>query len=142
VKPIRQSLFACAVAGLFFLGGGAARADEDVPTFKKANKRETEEFVTKVGTAIIKAARSKPQKIGVTSYKYTTPKEGRSDLVLKMHYTGFASRKKYNVDITVKLDSGDDRKWEVLNIDYKDTNPAPLGPSQKGIQELIKKFNK
>ena len=125
------------------VGGQAARADDDdVPSFKKDKDRETKEFVAKVGAAIVKAGRLKPQNMEVEKYEYTKPKAGRTELKLKMIYHGLVTKKKYTADIVVKLDSSDPNKWEVLNIAYKDNNPSPTKPNAKNIQELIPKFNK
>ena len=133
----------CGALACVLAGGQVARADDDdIPTFKKDKDRETKEFVAKVGSAIVHAARSKPQKIEVEKYEYTKPKAGRTELKLKMIYYGVVTKKKYTADIVVILDSSDATKWEVLNITYKDTNPSPAKPSVKSIQELIPKFNK
>ena len=139
----RRALFA-ALPGLLLVAVGTARADDEaLPTFKNTAKRETEEFVSKVGAAVIKAARAKPQKIELKKHEYTNPKAGRKDLVLKMRYVGLVTRKKYDADITVMLsvDPSDKDKWEVVNIKYKDTNPSPLDPNETKIQKLIKDFN-
>jgi hypothetical protein len=140
----RAPLFAALPALIVFAVGAARADDEALPSFKNVDKRETEDFVTKVGAAVIKAARTKPQKIELKKHEYTTPKAGRKDLVLKMTYSGLVTKKKYDVDITVMLtvDPSDKDKWEVVNIKYKDTNPSPLAPSEKKIQALIKEFNK
>jgi hypothetical protein len=125
------------------VGTQAARADDDdVPSFKKDKDRETKEFVAKVGSAIVKAGRLKPQNMEVEKYEYTKPKAGRTELKLKMVYHGLVTKKKYTADIVVKLDSSDAGKWEVLNITYKDNNPSPTKANVKNIQELIPKFNK
>jgi hypothetical protein len=139
MKPLR--LLCCALLCVL-IGVQAARADDDAPSFKKENHRETKEFVAKVGTAIIKAGRLKPQNIEVDRYEYTKPKAGRTELKVKMIYHGLVTKKKYNADILVKLDSSDPNKWEVLNITYKDDNPSPTKPNTRNIQDLIPKFNK
>ena len=41
----------------------------------------------------------------------------------------------------VKIDSTDKDAWEVLNIDYADTNAA-IKHNEKKVQDLIKRFNK
>lgn len=131
-----------ALACLVFVASSAHADEDSVPSFKKATNRDTKEFVTKVGTAIIKAARSKPQKIELTKYDYEMPKANRRELKIKMNYSGLVTKLKYTVDITVKIDSSDKEKWEVLDIDYKDSNKSPVGPSLKKIRELIKVLNK
>ena len=127
------------------VGGQAARADDDdppVPSFKSDKGRETKEFVTKVGTVVVKAARSKPTKIELEKYEYTKVKPGRTELKVKMIYYGLVTKKKYNADIVVQLDSSDANKWEVLNIKYTDNSTNVLKANTKGVQELILKFNK
>jgi hypothetical protein len=142
MKILGPSALSCALLCVL-VGGQAARADDDdIPSFKKDKDRETKEFVAKVGTAIVKVARVKPQNMEVEKYEYTKPKAGRTELKVKMIYHGLVTKKKYTADIVVKLDSSDASKWEVLNITYKDTNPSPAKPNIKNIQELIPKFNK
>jgi hypothetical protein len=117
----------------------AVRADDNI-SFKKRGDAE-KAFVTKVGKAIVKAARSKPQKVELEKFDYSSPKTGRTHLTLKVNYTGLVSRKKWVADITVIIDSTNKDSWEVLNIKYNDNNPSPLGPSERKIQALIKKLN-
>jgi hypothetical protein len=123
-----------------------ARADDAVPSFKTSTDRETREFVTRVGTAIVKAARSRPEKIELDRYEYSKPKTGRRELLIKMTYTGPVSKrlgKKYTTTIKVKIDAADRDKWEVLDIEYKDSNRfSLLSPSEKKIRALIPKFNR
>jgi len=143
--PLTRRALLAALPALMFVVVSAARAgDEPLPTFKDASKRESEDFMTKVGSAIIKAARAKPQKIELKKHEYTNPKAGRKDLMLKMTYAGLVTKKKYDVDITVMIsvDPSDKDKWEVVNIKYKDTNPSPLDPNEKKIQKLVKEFNR
>jgi hypothetical protein len=131
-----------AVLSAFVLAaGGFAFAADDSISFKKRGDAE-KMFVTRVGAAIVKAARTKPQKIELEKYDYTHPKAGRTHLNLKMNYTGLVTRKKYVADIVVIIDSTNKDSWEVLNIKYSDSNPSLLGPSERKIQELIKVLNK
>lgn len=116
--------------------------DADFPAFKSGSKRESKEFVTKVGDVIVKAARSKPRKIDLTDFSYASPKAGRKELTLKMTYTGAVTRVKFTVDVVMLLDTEDKDKWEVLNIRYSDSNKSPVPYSEKKVQDLIKKFNK
>ena len=133
----------CALLCVLVTGQGARADDDDpVPSFKSDKGRETKEFVTKVGTVVVRAARSKPTKIELEKYEYTKVKAGRTELKLKMIYHGLVTKKKYTADILVKLDSSDAGKWEVLNITYKDNNPNVLKANIKNVQELIPKFNK
>ena len=132
----------CALLCVLVATQATRAGDDEVPSFKKEKDRETKEFVAKVGSAIVKAGRLKPQNMEVEKYEYTKPKAGRTELKLKMIYHGLVTKKKYTADILVKLDSSDASKWEVLNIEYKDNNPSPTKANVKNIQELIPKFNK
>jgi hypothetical protein len=136
---IHQVAVLIALAGLLVLNR-PARAAEDSISFKKRGDAE-KMFVTKVGTAIIKAARFKPQKLSLEKYNYENPKAGRTHLNIKMVYHGLVSRKRYVADIVVIIDSTNKDSWEVLNIKY-DNNPSPTSPNERKIQELIKELNK
>jgi hypothetical protein len=79
MKAILFSL--TALAGLALLAGApAARAadDDEVPSFKKRGDME-KKFVEKVGTAIVKAART-ATKIELDKYEITDPKKDRKEL--------------------------------------------------------------
>jgi hypothetical protein len=136
----RTLLMFLALAGLFLVTATASAADE-TPSFKKRGDAE-KQFVAKAGTAVVKAARSKPQKVALLSYEYTKPKANRTELTIKMEYYGLISMKRFIADMTFIIDSTDKDSWEVLNIRYSDNNPNPVGPSEKKIQALIKDFNK
>jgi hypothetical protein len=141
MKAIRKLSLLAALACLLWLTGSVRAADDEVPTFKKRGDQE-KAFVTKVGASIIKAARFKPQKIELDKYEITDPKKDRKDLKIKMIYHGLVTKKKYTADITVKVDSGDKDKWEVLRIDYEDNNPSLTKPNRTKIDDLVKKFNR
>jgi hypothetical protein len=128
------------LTGLALLLTGGARADDNI-SFKKKKERE-KEFVTRVTAAVIKAARSKPQKVAVLKSEYVKPKANRTELVVKAEYFGAVTKKRYLADITFIIDSSDPDSWEVVNVRYSDNNPSPLGPNEKKIQQLIKEFNK
>jgi hypothetical protein len=117
-----------------------ARAADDEPSFKKRGDQE-KQFVTLVGEAIVKAAHGTAKKTALLEYAYKEPKPNRTELTLKMEYYGAVVGKRYVADIVVKIDSTDKNAWEVLNIDYADTNTA-IKQNEKKIQELIKKFNR
>jgi len=124
----------------------ARAANDPVPSFKTSTDKETKEFVTKVGTAIVKAARSKPKDIEIDRYEYTRPKAGRRQLLIKMTYFGSISRpfkkKPFTATITLKIDSEDRNRWEVLDIEYKDDNKVSLAsPSAAKVRKLIPQFN-
>jgi hypothetical protein len=147
MKTTRKLGLLAALACLAALAGQSARAaDDDVPSFRKRgdNEKEQKAFVTRVGTAIVKAARTKPQKIELEKYELGNPRDrkGRTNLKIKMNYSGLITKKKYTADILIKIDSSDKDAWEVLSIDYKDSNNSPLGPSEKKIRALIPKLNR
>jgi hypothetical protein len=123
------------------LVASAARADDppDI-SFKKRGDNE-KNFVKEVGKAIIKAAHGTAKKIDLLKYEYTEPKANRKELAIKMEYHGAVTGKRYVADIVVKIDSSDKDSWEVLNIDYVDTNTG-VKHNEKKVQELIKELNK
>jgi hypothetical protein len=127
------------LTGLVLLAGTAFGAAEPDISFKKRGDAE-KAFVTRVGTAIIKAARPGPTKIGLLKYSFTRPKANRTDLNISMEYYGILTKKRYTADIVVLIDSTDKDNWEVVNIRYSDTR---LGAHREAkIQQLIKKLNK
>ena len=86
------------VACLACLAAGQVRAaDEEVPSFKKGKDRETKEFVKKVAVPIVKVARFKPQNIEVARYEYTKPKEGRTELKMKVNWNGAATEEEIHL---------------------------------------------
>jgi hypothetical protein len=145
MKTIRMFCLCAAVACLAALAGNSVRAaDEEVPSIKKrpANAKEEKAWATKIGTAIVKAART-TKDVELKKYQFKEVTKQRTDLILKMTYKGIATKKEYTADITVKILGADKDKWEVLNIDYKDDGRTGLlGPSEKGIQAMIPKLNK
>jgi len=124
----------------FLVVAPSVRADD--PSFKKRGDKE-KQFVEEVGTAIVKAARTKPVSIEMDSYKITEPKKGRKELKITMNWKGAITKKKFVSTIVVKIDVSDKDVWEVANIDYEDDNNVSGGkPRQNEIQALIKKFNR
>jgi hypothetical protein len=144
MKTLSMFSLCAALVGLAALTGNSARAaDDDVPSIKKrpTGAKEEKEWVTKVGTAIVKAART-TKDVELKKYEFKEPKKNFTDLKITMTYKGIATKKEYTANITVKIDSSNKDKWEVLNIDYKDDGTTGLlGPSTKSIQALIPKFN-
>lgn len=136
---LRRRVAGLAVLGLWLAAAGAATAAEPDVTFKKRGTEE-KRFVESVGKAIIKAAHSTGKKPALLEYKYEKPKEGRTNLKMKMEFYGAATKKRYIADIVVKIDSSNKEAWEVLNIEYSDNDSIPY--SIKKVQALIKQFNK
>ena len=134
-------LFALAgLAGLVLVTTALAQGDA-VPSIKKTANKEDKKFQEQVFMTILKAARAKPREPMFDEGKVKKVKEGRKELLLKGHYT--TVRGKADVEITIHIDSLDEKAWEVLRIEYKDTNKAsPASPSQKNIDKLIPMFNK
>jgi hypothetical protein len=122
------------------LAASAARADDTDISFKRRGDNE-KNFVKAVGTAIVKAAHGTATKIDLIKYEYTEPKPGRKELAIKMDYHGAVTKKRYVADIVVKIDATDKDSWEVLNIDYADTNTT-IKHNEGKIQDLIKMLNK
>jgi hypothetical protein len=137
----RRLAGAAVLAGLSLCWAATAvGADEPNISFKRRGDEE-KRFVTAVGTAIVKAAHGTAKKIALIKYEYTKPQANRTELNLKMEYHGAATGKRYVADIVVKIDSTDKDAWEVLNIEYADTN-AGIKPNERKIQELIKQLNR
>jgi hypothetical protein len=123
------------------IGAALVRAaDDEVPSFRKRGDEE-KRFVAKVGEAIIKAAHQTAKNIGYLKHEYTFPKPNRTELTIKMEYHGKVTNKRYVSDIVVKIDSSNKNDWEVLNIEYADSNTTIKHNEQK-VQNLIKEFNR
>ncbi len=125
-------------ACIVVLLAGTARAADEL-SFKKRGDVE-KQFVARVGEAVIHAAHMTGKKIALIEYKYTNPKPNRTELAIKMEFYGIVTGKRYVADIVVKIDSSNKDAWEVLNIEYSDTDNIKAN-AQK-IQELIKELNK
>ncbi len=130
---------AALLAGLSLCWTMTAGAADDNISFKKRGDEE-KRFVAAAGTAIVKAAHKTAKKIDLLKYEYSKPKANRTELTVKMEYHGAVSGKRYVADIVVKIDSSNKDAWEVLNIEYTDSNTVPH--NEKKIQELIKELNK
>ena len=119
--------------------GGLARANEEDISFKKRAMDE-KRFVAAVGEAIVKAAHGTARKIALLKYDYSHPKPNRSELAIKMEYSGAVTGKRYVADIVVKIDSTDKEAWEVLNIDYFPLEVSDFGPAITKIQAAKPNF--
>jgi len=132
------------LAGLALLAVGSVARADDVPSFKNRGEKE-KEWVSDVGTAVVKAARSGPTAIEMDSYKIedVKDKKDRKDLKITMNWKGGITKKKFVSTITVHIDSTKEKEWEVLNIDYEDDNKVSFTkPNANNIQDLVKKFNR
>jgi hypothetical protein len=132
-----------ALAALILLAG-QTNADEKGDKDKAKSKEKA--LATKLGTAIVKAARAKPRDIKLLDYKFLDVKDkpNRKEIQIKMEYMGIKGTKtKFKSDITVQVDVTKKDKWEYLNIKYQDDNKRSLlSPNEKKIQALLKEFNK
>jgi len=137
-QTIRSRGTVLVLASLVVLFGGKSRGSDDI-SFKKRGDAE-KQFVTRVGQAIVHAAHPTAKKRALLKYEFTTPKANRTELAIKMEYYGAVTGKRYVADIVVKIDSSNKDAWEVLNIEYADTNTSN-SPNVKKIQELIKELN-
>jgi len=148
IKRAVALLLTCAAAAALTVAtpASAARADSEdgVPSFRKSKDKDTQEFVERVFTAIVKAARLKTKNHAVEKYQYVLEKDKDNRKVLKIqgHYDGATVQKKVETTIEIKIDTSNEKAWEVLNVDYKDKNKSILGPNTTKIQALIKEFNK
>src|SRR5690349_7867229 len=112
-------LAALVCLGLSSSSTSGADAADDVPSFRTSKDRETKAFVTRVGTAVVKAARYKPVEIELEKFEYTQPATGRHELFIRMSYTGAISKKvlkkkKFLATIKLRIDTSDKDAWEVL----------------------------
>jgi hypothetical protein len=136
----RRLTYVALVSLASLLAVSIARADNPDISFKRRGDNE-KSFVKAVGTAIVKAAHGTAMKIDLVKYELTDPKPGRKDLAIKMEYHGAVTKKRYLADIVVKIDATNKDAWEVLNIEYADTN-AGVRHNENKIQDLIKTLNK
>jgi hypothetical protein len=118
----------------------AVRA-EDVPNINKRGDDE-EEFVKKVGFAVVNAARPSVKRLTLQEYKFKEPKEGRKNLHISVGYRGGITSTKYSADVIVKLDTSEKGRWEVLSIEYEDNNKNVVGWNRKNVETLVKDINK
>jgi len=129
-----------ALAGL--LAVPACRADEPKLSFKTAAARDRKDFQEKVFEKIVKGARTQPVSITLDKGEYSTPEKGRKELKLTGSYKGSVTRKKFDVTITIRLNTADDSAWEVLKINYKDTNRLMPSPRESRFADLAKELSK
>jgi len=144
MKPTLLSLAALAAGlGLLASAPSAQAADDDVPSFKKRGDME-KSFVTKVGDAVVHAARTKPGKLEYEKHEVTDVDTYLKEMKIIMGWTGAVTKKKYSSTIVLTLYTKDKEAWKVLDIDYRDDAPnVPFGaPNLKKIRDLKASFNK
>jgi hypothetical protein len=137
-QSLRTVAVIVAGLGLALVGGARAVAEEDISV--KKWKQDEKAYMTKVGEAVIVAAHPTARKKELLKYEFTTPKPGRTELMIKMSYHGAVTGKAYVADILIKIDSTNKDAWEVLNIEYTDNNT--VSANVKRVQELIKRLNR
>jgi len=145
MEVLEMTTYKLALVGLLGLGLLLpVRADESVPSFKKAKDKDSKEFVNKVFENIVKAARAKTKNYKVEKHEYVNVKDkpNRKELHITGTWDGALVSKNVKTDITIKLDTSDKDAWEVLSIDYKDNlKTTGLRHNQNKIDELVKTFN-
>jgi hypothetical protein len=134
-KVIRNASILALVALLAPL----ARAADEVPNINKRGDDE-KKFVEKMVMAIIPAARTTAKSPSLTKYEKKEPKAGRTEFHISAAYKGI-TKKENTAKIVVHCDTSDDKKWEVMRIEYSDTSKAPVGPNRKKLEELQDKMN-
>jgi len=117
-------------------------ADDQVPTFKKRGDAE-KKFYEEVGLAVIKAVH--PTGVNATFMSHELRddklKADRKELMIKMEYKGPVTRKVFESEITIKLDTRNKDAWEVLHIDYKDNNSIKSA-NLANLERLLKQLNR
>lgn len=119
----------------------AAGEDETIPTFKKRGDLERK-FYEEVGLSVLKAAHPTGGEPTFTGFelKEDGDKKDRKILVLKLQYKGRVTRKTYEAEATLKLDTRKQDSWELLSLDYKDNNNVT--PNRAKLDALMKKLNR
>jgi len=117
----------------------ALRAADDIPNINKRGDDE-KAFIAKLGTAVVKQARTSIKDTTDVTYKKETPKEGRTKFIIEAGYKGAITGTKYTAEIVVDVDTSDKDKWEVLKIDYTDNNKGPAF-NRKNVDNMVKKLN-
>lgn len=117
-------------------------ADDQVPTFKKRGDAE-KKFYEEVGLAVIKAVHPTGVNAAFLSHELRDDKlkADRKELMIKMEYRGPVTRKVFESEIIIKLDTRNKDAWEVLHIDYKDNNSIK-SPNLANLDRLLKQLNR
>ena len=120
-----------------------ACAEDDTPAFKKRGTPD-KKFWESVGEKIVKTARTSPKKITMDAVevKAKADKPTRKIVTIKMVWYGSVTGKRFVSDIKLDCDASNEDTWELLTVDYTDSDALPRVGSDKRIKELITKFNR
>jgi len=129
------------LAGL--LAAPVCRADEPAGlTFKTAASRDAKDFQVRVFEKVLKTVRTRPVQISLAKGEYSDLDKGRKQLKLTGSYKGAVTRAKFDVTITIKLDTTADPAWEVLKIGYEDNNRLMPRVNESKLAALAKDLGK
>lgn len=127
--------------GLLALCVVFAGDDDSIPAFKR-KKAEDIGFFNQVGLAVARAAHPtgvQPEVVGIEVLD--EPAEGSGKLLeMRLRYRGKITGRIYHANARMKVDSSDDRAWQVLAVDYRDDNSIP--PNRPALEALIRQFNR
>lgn len=118
------------------------RAD-DLPNINKRGAKGSEDekkFITDLTTAVCKAAHSTGKNPLWTKFDYSVPKERRAELTISLEYKGNLTGTKYTGEAVLLFDTADEKKWELLSIEFKDKNNN-IPPSKDKLTKLVKSLN-
>jgi hypothetical protein len=90
-----------------------------------------EQLAKTLGRTVVVAAHPTAQKVEMTDYKVSTPKDGRLVLDIRMKYFGKVTSAKYLASVRITLDTTKEPP-KVVDINYKDDNKIPA--SKKGLK--------
>ena len=97
-----------------------------------------------LGKDVVKNARPTGQKITFVEYKEDSSEKKRLVMNIKMSYLGKATKKKYNANIKLTLDTSSNPP-KAVDVEYKDDNKVPVVKKVKAkarLDALSKKLPK
>jgi hypothetical protein len=104
----------------------------------------SQEFISRVGTEIVRAARESPKTVEMERFKFAAVKgnKARTDLEITMTWQGRLTKKKFTSTIVVKLANTGGR-WIVVDLDYQDDNRVSVGKLRAAwVLEWMETFNR
>jgi hypothetical protein len=135
-KVIRHA----SVLALLVLLAPLTRAADEVPNINNRGSDE-KKFVEKLTRAVLSAARSSVKSAKLVKYEKKEPKPGRTELHITAEVKGAERKQDYSASIVVHIDTPDDKSWEVLRIEYRDTSKTLVPINRKSIEEVAEKLN-